>query len=162
MRRYLPWILLAVSVALNVFFVGGHVYARRMAESQVEPEAAGPAHPAFARLGLTPEQRENLMKLRGKARERTKANRPIDRELGLALLDELMKPSRDAQAVDALLRQLAERRAAHVRPAIEELAGFLATLSPEQRARVREVAELRGPMFLVQPLVGRHGGKPPG
>ena len=74
-----------------------------------------------------------------------------------------MKPSRDAQAIDALLRQLAERRAAHVRPAMEELAGFLAMLSPEQRARVREVAEVRGPMFLVQPVTGRPaGGKPPG
>jgi Spy/CpxP family protein refolding chaperone len=151
MRRALPWILLAISLALNAFFVGGHLYARHTAHAHTPHDAAAALPPGIERLELSPEQRQALLKLRVEARERVKQSRPVDREVGLALLDELMKPQRQAAATDALARQLNDRRYAYVRPMLDDLAAFLATLRPEQRAQVRALAEQRGPMFLIMP-----------
>lgn len=161
MRRYLPWILLAISVALNAFFVGGHVYMRRMAEMHGPPgEGPGGAPPiGFERFNFTPAQREALKNLREAARERMQQGRTIDREIGLALLDELMKPVRDPVAIDALVHQLGERRIVGFRPTLDELATFLAGLTAEQRDKVREVAQRRGIMFLVNPGSGPRQGR---
>jgi len=161
MRRYLPWILLAVSVALNAFFVGGHIYARRMAEVHGFHRPGGP--PPVEQLGLTSEQKEMIGKMRASMRERVRVGRPIDRELGLALFDELLKPTHDGASLDAMARQLSERRAAYVRPGLDDLSAFLRSLSPEQRTRVREVVEHRGPTFLIAPWGGgeRSERRPP-
>jgi uncharacterized membrane protein len=160
MRRALPWVLLAISVALNVFFVGGHLYFKRMAHAHGMPEQADGLPSGVERLDLTPAQRTALAKLRVDTRERVRQSRPMDRDVGLALLDELMKPSRDGATIDSLMRQLNDRRLAYVRPTLDDFAGFLADLKPEQRARVRELAERRGPMFLIMPE--RRRGPPPG
>jgi uncharacterized membrane protein len=152
MRRYLPWVLLAVSVALNAFFIGGHVYHRHYAERHGPPPQQEAQLPrSMQRLELTPAQRDALIKLRQDTRERYRQGRAMDKEIAMALLDELSKPQRDSNVVDNLTKQLNDRRLGYVRPTIEQLAVFLASLSPEQRQRVREVAEERGPMFLIAP-----------
>jgi uncharacterized membrane protein len=151
MRRALPWVLLAISVALNVFFVGGHLYFKRMAHAHGMPDSVAALPHGVERLELTAEQRQALVKLRADTRERVRQSRPMDKEIGLALLDELMKPQRQPATIESLARQLGERRHAHVRPTLDDFAGFLATLSPQQRTRVRELAEQRGPMFLILP-----------
>lgn len=166
MRRYLPWILLAISVALNAFFVGGHIYMRRMAEMHGPPGEGPGGMPSaiFDRFGFSAAQQDELKRLRAAARERALQGRAVDREVGLSLLDELMKPVRDPAAIDALVHQLGERRIAGFRPTLDELATFLSGLSAEQRDKVREMARRRGMMFLVNPAPGsRHGraGRPP-
>lgn len=151
MRRYLPWMLLAVSVALNAFFIGGHFYHRHFGGMHGPPQADA-IHPRMLqRLELTPAQREALTRLRQETRERYRQGRAMDKEIAMALLDELSKPQRDKTAVDNLTRQLNDRRLGYVRPTVEELGGFLGGLTPAQRQRVREVAEERGPMFLIAP-----------
>ena len=151
MRRYLPWVLLAISVALNAFFVGGHVYHRHFAAAHNPHRSEALQEPTMQRLELTQAQRDALLKLRIETRERYRQGRAMDKEIAMALLDELSKPQRDTSAVDNLTRQLNDRRLNYVRPTIEELGGFLGSLSPQQRQRVREVAEERGPMFLIAP-----------
>src|SRR5262249_38322288 len=93
-----------------------------------------------------------LSELRESFRERVRANRAADRELGLKLFAEASKPQLDAAAVDQLTAKLSERRMNHLRAALPDLQGFLAKLSPEQRARAQELAETRGPMFLLLPI----------
>jgi Spy/CpxP family protein refolding chaperone len=151
MRRYLPWILLAVSVALNAFFIGGHVYHRQFAGRHGPPPAEALNERIVQRLQLTPAQRDAVLKLRQETRERYRQGRAMDKEIGMALLDELSKAQRDSAVVDKLTRQLNDRRLGYVRPTIEQVGDYLASLSPEQRQRVREVAEERGPMFLIAP-----------
>lgn len=151
MRRYLPWILLAVSVALNAFFIGGHVYHRQFSGRHMPPPVEALHERTLQRLELTPAQRDALLKLRIETRERYRQGRAMDKEIALALLDELSKPQRDSAVVDKLAKQLNDRRLGYVRPTIEQLGNFLGTLSPQQRQRVREVAEERGAMFLIAP-----------
>ena len=151
MRRTLPWVLLAISVALNAFFVGGHFYARRMAEHHGPPHGMSRSE-AIERLGLDAEQRRALSELRESFRQRVRANRAADRELGLKLFAEAGKPQLDTAAVEQLTAKLSERRMEHLRAAMPDLQRFLSKLSPEQRTRAQELAETRGPMFLLLPI----------
>src|SRR5262249_36215638 len=104
MRRYLPWGLLAVSVALNAFFVGGHFYRRWVVEHGM-PHGMGRAE-AIERLNLDANQRRALGELREALRERARASRVADRELGLKLFDEATKPQLDTATVDQLTAKL--------------------------------------------------------
>ena len=136
-KRRLPWIALALSVALNVFlgaFLAGELWHR--------PRPPEPGAVASA-LNLTPEQREAFQRFRQTAREENMRFREAVRPALRRSWAELAKQTPDeavlAQSYD---QALARRREMHL-ATLRELRGFLQTLTPEQRQRFVELESAR-------------------
>ena len=128
-KRRLPWIALALSVALNVFlgaFLGGEVWNR--------PRRGEPGEVART-LNLTPEQREAFQRFRRTARDENMRFREDVRPVLRRSWSELGKQNPDEAVLTQNYDQaLARRREMH-RATLRELRGFLQTPTPEQRER---------------------------
>jgi Spy/CpxP family protein refolding chaperone len=139
--RTLPWVLLALSVALNAFFIGGHLYVRHFADR--DPEARISA--LSDRLGLNEQQRtayrESRRGVAPKFRElRTEARPHVNK-----LWEEMAKPQPDQAVIDAELKALADIRQSFERDALASAQSFMKTLTPEQRTKFADYARERFP-----------------
>ena len=143
MKPRLPWILFAMSLALNLFFAAGVFYNKLEADRLSAAPERRIAELA-EQLGLSEAQQAGLLALREQAMERRDAVRDLRRERRAALLAELAKPELDRARVGELLRQGMERRATGFEQMMVDLHGYLATLSDEQRAAFLEMAKERG------------------
>jgi uncharacterized membrane protein len=153
MRNRWLWILLGLSVALNVAFVGGFVYARFLAPQSVAvsgPEAAapvvGPPVPVaqlVRELALDDEQRRRL---RTSLQEMRRAAAPRVREqlaLRDAVVAELRKPQPDTASIDRSLERAGALRSAVQKDVLRISLQFAATLRPDQQERFREIIVAR-------------------
>lgn len=150
MRPRLPWILLAISLVANLFFVAGAFYAyshygnedrgrwKRMSTEEI-----------VETLDLTAAQREGLAELRRRASERRESVRGGFRRMREALVEQLRAPEFDRDGYAALLAESSEDRRAYFVDMAEALHGYVGTLSPEQRETFFELAEQRGFLFSV-------------
>ncbi len=154
MRAKLPWMLLAVSLAANAVLAGAVYTLTRAAD----PAAQRAAHveSVIQRLGLSPEQRDGLLALREKARQRRKGSREGRESRRAAFLAELGKPAFDRERVLALMEARSAERRARIVDVAQDLHAYLATLSPEQRQAFLAMARERG---FLRRLFGR--GRPP-
>ncbi len=143
MKPRLPWILLAISLALNLFVAGGVLYNKLEAERL----SAGPDERVAAlaeQLGLSEAQQAGLLALREQAMGRREAVRGQRQERRAALMAELAKPELDRARLGELMRGGMERRAVGFEQMMVDLHGYLATLNDEQRAAFLEMAKERG------------------
>ena len=141
--RTLPWVLLALSVALNAFFIGGHLYTRSYWHHSRGYEERTSA--LSKRLGLDDQQRtafrESRKSLGPKFRELRKEARPhVDK-----LWDEMTKPTPDQAVIDAELKALNDMRLQFDHEALASAATFMKTLKPEQRQAFADYARKRFP-----------------
>jgi uncharacterized membrane protein len=127
----LPWILLALSVALNIFFIGGAVWMH------VTHGPLGPAErvEAVAKgLSLDATQRAAfdrfIRTVRMRARQLRDANEPLVEEAW----QDFAKAQPDEAAVDKLFEQAADNRRSFQIDTGRALRSFLATLREDQRA----------------------------
>jgi uncharacterized membrane protein len=133
------WVALALSLTLNVFFVGGLVWSR-MAMRPVETPAE-----RFAQIGreleLSPQQHDAfqqfILEMRKHGRELRESNQPLVSEVW----NELGKPQPDQSAVAGLIEKATENRQAYQKEMTAALSHFLAGLAPDQRARFVELAK---------------------
>ncbi len=154
MKRRLPWVLLAISMALNVFFVAGALYTRDVATTlQSDPEARIAL--LADRLSLTPGQVEDLKALRSRLRERRTAMLPKFDELRGRMLDEMAKDTFDRAAVLKAFDNSREVRQGFITGVAEELHAYLATLSPEQKTKFLGLA--RQERWFLRKLVRDRG-----
>ena len=160
LRKHLAWILLGLSVALNVAFVGGFVHARYFAEPSplvdLRP-GAGPGTPtpiptigkpsgpvpsaqeAARELGLNDGQMRGLRQVLAAQRRRAV---PVARELAMqrdALVAELRKDTPDAAAVDRALDRIGQLRTQLQKDNVQAALRFSETLPAEQRERFRRL-----------------------
>ncbi len=143
MRRKLPWILFALSLAANLFFVIGvgttYVTERDLAKS---PEQR--IEFLADRLDLSEERRQDLRALRDALRQRWTGMRGGFRNRRAELMAEVARPDFDRERVLALLDRRAEQRRETLADTAEEVHAFLATLSPAQRQTLLDMARERG------------------
>ena len=132
MRMKWPWILLAASLLLNVFFAGGVVYSKMTAE-QLRDEPAARFDFVVDELGLSEAERDGLMDLRESARAQREEMRREGRPLREALLEEIAKPDFDQDRVDDLLRQRSVLFVSFLGGVMADTHDFLATLEPESK-----------------------------
>lgn len=149
MNPRLPWILLALSMALNIAFVGGFAYARFFAPQPLPPIAGSPGpggapggHPGqidVARdLNLDEAQRRAFRQFLGEMR-RGGADRL--RELGAireGVAAELAKPRPDLAAVDRSIDRASVLRADLQKESLRSSLRFAETLRPEQQEKFRQ------------------------
>ncbi len=132
MPAKLPWVLLAASLLLNLFFAGGVVYSKATAERLQEEPASRMAF-AADELGLTETESESLVALReavsaGRAQMRREGE-PIRK----ALLAAMRKPAYDRERVGELLGGRADLFVDFLTDALSQLHGFLMELPEEKR-----------------------------
>jgi uncharacterized membrane protein len=142
--RTLPWVLLALSVALNAFFIGGHIYTRSLSHRLAGPPQERTSALA-ERFDLNDQQRTAL-------RDSRRAVGPKLRELRLEarphvnkLWDEMAKPQPDEAVIDAELKTIGDMRLGFEREALASARIFMKTLSPEQRKSFADYARERFP-----------------
>ena len=138
---WLVWLALAVSLTLNVFFVGGLVWShfnvppprtalQRFQLVAAELQLTGPQKEAFEHFAV--EMRRSGMQLH-------EGVQPLMQHVW----EELGKAQPDEAALARSVDQITDNRRAYQHHLTQGLTRFLATLSPEQRARFIELARQR-------------------
>jgi uncharacterized membrane protein len=131
-------VALALSLALNIFFVGGLVYGRYM--------RPGPGAPLVAlgqELDLTPVQRGAFRDFIQVARTRGEALRQANLKLGVQIWDEISKPEPDREKLATLIGQVADNRRDYQAAVTGALIPFLGTLDHERRRHFVDIAKRR-------------------
>jgi len=138
-RGRLVWVALILSLTLNVFFIGGLVWTKIARERWEGPAAR------FLKLGgeldLSGAQQDYLRQfvrtIRAHARQLQESNAPL---LERAWQEEA-KAQPDQAEIDRLTNEAAQNRAAFQKELAAAMATFMATLTPEQRAKLAEIAQ---------------------
>jgi len=133
-RHPLLWVALALSLVLNLCFVAGALWIR----------IHGPAPPASpaerlqrigAELALDPQQRQAFERYSENVRVHMQQMRETVEPLMSAAWAELAKPDTDPAAATKLFDEAGQARRSLQRELLAPTLAFLATLSPEQRAK---------------------------
>jgi uncharacterized membrane protein len=148
-RRGRLWIVvLILSLTLNVFFVGGLLWARsvlhprfgpvqRMESIAAEMHLSGDQLAAFRIFVKT--MRDGQIELHEK-----------NHAIIFTLWDNLALAQPDQAKIDQLVDQANDNRRAWQKEAVKALITFLATLSPEQRVQFADLAKKRRRELAVQ------------
>jgi Spy/CpxP family protein refolding chaperone len=141
-RQHLLWVALALSLALNLCFVAGALWIR----------IYGPPPPINAeerlqrigaQLGLDAQQKEAFEQYSQAVRTRMQLmHKAVDPLIGNAW-SEVAKPDADEAKVVQLFDEAAQARRSFMRELAPTTLSFLATLSPEQRAKFVELIRQR-------------------
>lgn len=149
-RHPLLWVALTLSLVLNLCFVAGALWIR----------IQGPALPASpaerlqrigAELALDPQQRQAFERYSETVRTHMQQMRETVEPLMSAAWSELAKPDADQATAARLFDEAGQARRSLQRELLTPTLAFLATLSPEQRAKFVELFHQR-PKAGGQPL----------
>jgi uncharacterized membrane protein len=141
-RQHLLWVALTLSLVLNLCFVAGALWIRIQ-------EPTLPANPEErlqrigAQLALDPQQRQDFERYRQTVHAHMQQMREAVEPLLSAARAELAKPDADAATVERLFDEAAQTRHGFQRELLTPTLSFLATLSPEQRAKFVELFHQR-------------------
>ena len=133
-RQQLLWLLVALSLALNLFFIIGALWIR-IHGPPVPLTAAERLQRIGAQLSLDPRQQEAFDKYSETVRARMQLmHATVDPMMGKAWA-EVAKPGADEANVVHLFDEAGQTRRGFMRELTPITLSFLATLSPEQRAK---------------------------
>jgi uncharacterized membrane protein len=141
-RRHLFWVILVLSLALNLCFIAGALWIRVQGPpvpmtpeqrlQQIEPQ-----------LALNPQQKAAFDEYARTVRSRVQSmHEAIEPQVANAW-SELAKPDADEAKVMLLFDQAGDQRRAFRRELGTATVTFLTKLSPEQRAKFVELARQR-------------------
>jgi hypothetical protein len=161
MKKNIAWIVLSVSLAANVFFVGGFVFVRSVAHDRIETRVEAGRQFREARLeqvGLTEDQRKSFQAMVESIRTRSESQRE---DLGAALADirAQSEGDTDPEVLAELLKHIVDSRYDMQLAIIDETSTFMSELEPEQRQKFLHFAR-RTPIFgaLGLGFRGQRGG----
>jgi uncharacterized membrane protein len=149
-RHPLLWAALTLSLVLNLCFVAGALWIRIQAPGL-------PASPAErlqrvgAELALDPQQRQAFERYSENLRSHMQQMRETVEPLMSAAWSELAKPDADQATASRLFDEAGQARRSLQRELLTPTLSFLASLSPEQRAKFVELFHQR-PRAWGQPL----------
>ena len=155
-RARLPWVLLVLSVVLNLAFLGGFAWTR--AHHARFASGAGSGYQqrlerAVEGLKLDAGQQQAWNDFVQNVRQRGRGMREANAQLLDSAWSELAKTNPDGAAVERAFEQAGENRRQFQRDTMQSMTRFLATLGPEQRVRFLERAR--------RPEPPRSGERPP-
>jgi Spy/CpxP family protein refolding chaperone len=140
-KTWLPWVLLALSLALNLFFVAGFFWSRNAIAMWRDPAAR--FEMVADRLDLTDPQRtqfrEAMEALKSKGFGRMEEHREMRREI----VDMALQPNPDRAAILARMEEISRERMQAMTEALDTMLPVLASLTPDQRAELKELIEER-------------------
>jgi Spy/CpxP family protein refolding chaperone len=138
-RARLVWIALALSLTLNVFFVGGLTWMKLSAHPPVPPMER--MMRIAQALDLTDDQRLALDQFMRVIRLRGRFQRESNQPLLERIWAELAKPAPDDDAIAKLGAEIEQNRAAFQHEAAAALLTFVKTLTPEQRTKLADATK---------------------
>jgi uncharacterized membrane protein len=147
-RQQILWAAIALSLALNLFFVVGALWTRvhvpppPTRESRFEEMAAA--------LALDPQQRQAFASYSQMMRKQLGEIRDLAQPLVRAAWAEVARPQADEAKVMQLLDQAAQVRRSRLGQITALTIAFLKRLSPEQRAKFVKVAHQGPPPWALQ------------
>ena len=141
-RRHLFWVILVLSLALNLCFIAGALWIRVQGPplpmtpeqrlQQIEPQ-----------LALNPQQKAAFDEYARTVRSRMQSMHEAIEPLVANAWSELAKPDADQTKIMQLFDQAGEQRRAFRPELVTATFTFLAKLTPEQRAKFVELARQR-------------------
>jgi len=138
-RRRLVWIALALSLTLNVFFIGGLMWTKTFVRPPLAPIER------LQRLGqslnLDDRQQQAFEQFIRVIRQRGRDMRENNQALLKQIWTELAKPNPDNDLVARLGGQVNDNRVAFQKEASAALLAFTKELQPEQRSQLAETAQ---------------------
>ena len=140
-RPYLLWLILTLSLALNLFFVAGALWIHF--NGPPVPNAEERLQRIGAQLGLDPHQKEEFEQYTEALRARMQAMRKAVGPLMHNAWAEVAKPDADEAKVVELFDEAGQTRRSFMRELAPITLSFLAKLSPEQRAKFVELVQQR-------------------
>lgn len=143
MKNRLLWVVLAVSLALNLSFVGVWGYSAVTA-NETAKEDSGFIDEVADHLLLNDEQRSGLLALRAQAQGRWRSLTGDSGSLREAFARSLAAERFDRAQAEALVSGRFQQRAEVISAIMGDLHAFMATLSPEQRDAMLVLVERRG------------------
>jgi uncharacterized membrane protein len=148
LRHHLWWVAVSLSLALNVFFVGGALWTRFHTPPPLTREER--FDQVSAALALDPQQRQDFARysrtMHGWLQELHNKSQPLFR----AVWSEVSKPQADEAKVMQLLDQAMQLRRGYQGKITAATIVFLKTLSPEQRAEFIKVSHQGPPPWSLQ------------
>ncbi|MDE2166486.1 MAG: periplasmic heavy metal sensor [Alphaproteobacteria bacterium] len=140
-------VALALSLTLNVFFLGGAVWSHMRFHPFFERQA-GPIL-RFEHIGremnLNGAQQIALHQMVTTMRERRRAMFQANRPIFDSIWDQLAKPQPNDQTIAGLIVRADTNHVAFQKDATAAVESFLTTLSPQQRAQFAELAKWHPP-----------------
>ncbi len=141
-RRHFWQVALALSLALNLFFVGGALWIRVHAPNPpMTPQQR--LHQMAGELGLDAQQSRAFADYSKTMSERLQAMHQAIRPLVSQAWSEVAKPQANETRIMQLLDEAGQKRRESVGRLTTTTLSFLATLSPEQRRKFVELAHQR-------------------
>ena len=140
-RPYLLWLILTLSLALNLFFVAGALWIHF--NGPPVPNAEERLQRIGAQLGLDPHQKEEFEQYTEALRARMQAMRKAVGPLMHNAWAEVAKPDADEAKVVELFDEAGQTRRGFMRELAPVTLSFLAKLSPDQRAKFVELIQQR-------------------
>ena len=161
MRSKILWFLLVASLALNVFFVAGVLWPRLMGHPHPMHER-DPIAAAAVDFALDDGQVAALEALRQRIAERRDQSRGERDSFQALIIDALRQPAFDRAALARAMDERREESGSSIIDMTEDLHGFLAGLTADQKAAFLERASrdrdfLRRLLFPPRP----RGDRPP-
>jgi len=141
-RRNFLKVALALSLALNLFFVVGATWIRVHAPAP-PPSPEQRLAQMGREIGLDAQQTEAFAVYSQTMRERLQAMHRATQPLVSQAWSEVAKPQADETRIMQLLDQAGQKRRQFVGQLTATTLSFLATLSPEQRRKFVELAHQR-------------------
>jgi uncharacterized membrane protein len=147
-RHQLLWVVVSLSLALNLFFVAGALWTHFHAPPQLT--RGGRFDEMAAALALDPQQRQAFAQysqtMHGLLLEMRDATQPLVR----AAWSEVAKPQADETKVMRLLDQAAQARRDYVHQITAATIAFLNKLSLQQRAKFVKIVHQGPPPWALQ------------
>jgi periplasmic protein CpxP/Spy len=133
LRQHFFVVLLALSLALNLCFIGGALWIRIHGPPPMNPEER--LQQIGAELALDPTQKAAFEQYSNAVRARMQAMHKAVEPLISNAWSEVAKPDADEAKVVQLFDEAAQTRRGYMRELAPVTLSFLATLTPEQRAK---------------------------
>jgi uncharacterized membrane protein len=147
-RQQILWAAVALSLALNLFFVAGALWTRLHVPPPPTREAR--LEEMAAALALDPQQRQTFATYSQTMRKQLAEMRDLAQPLVRAAWAEVARPQPDEAKVMQLLDQAAQVRRSRLSQITVLTITFLKRLSPEQRAKFVKVAHQGPPPWAPQ------------
>jgi len=152
-RQHFFWLLLVVSLAINLFFVGAFLWSR-FRDNLPPIYAEERLEWIGTQLQLDPQQKDAFVKYSGAVRANMQAMHAAVDPLMSKAWSEVAQPNADAATVVQLFDEAGRTRRGFMHELAPITLSFLANLSPEQRTRFVELARQR-------PWAKRHSERSP-
>jgi hypothetical protein len=136
------WILLAISLAGNLFFVSGYFYADKLAGNLQKSPQARVEH-LSKRLQLDGSNKQALLEVRDSLVDKSIEFGNSRNELMQGFWSQLNNREIKREKLQSQLQRLSELELAHRTHIVESVDGFMENLNPSQRQRLLQLLDRR-------------------